>query len=63
MKDPFSEKSNSTECKNTETEAATGRGRDRVDLFGTMAPGELEKIIFTNRKFFRISAELSINSN
>ncbi len=63
MKDPFLEKSNNIECENTDQEDTTGIVRDQIDTFGDLAPDELKKMIFKNRKFFRISAELSVNSN
>ena len=63
MKDPFFEKNNNIECENTDPEVTTGKVRDQIGPIRDVAPFELEKMIFKNRKFFRISAELSVNSN
>ena len=63
MKDPISGKGNKIESKIADSEIKTGGIEEQANPFGGLSAVMLKKMIHKNRKFFRVSAELSVNSN
>ncbi len=61
MKTHFSEKNRKNE--NTIPENVNSRSVDRTPYLRDLPEDDLERMIRKNRKFFRISAELSVNLN
>ena len=63
MKDPISGKGNKIESEIADSETNTDCIEEQANPFGDLSNGTLKKMIHKNRKFFRVSAELSVNSN
>jgi len=63
MKDQTLKKGIEMEGSDTEDGIMIDRIEDEIDPYGELSLFQLMKMMNKSRKFFRISAELSINSN
>ncbi|MEN8223161.1 MAG: hypothetical protein ABFR36_07865 [Acidobacteriota bacterium] len=63
MKDSVPENGNKENNGSTDSENTTGSAYGQTGTFGSLSSTGLKEIIYKNRKFFRVSAEASINSN